>query len=190
MDEFHRAPGGPPGSPYDLPPGGRKRKWAAGLLSFCFPGLGHMYAGAMLRGLFFMLLLIGLIFGVVLVAIEGVVPLIVLLSVMIPVVYFYALFDALQTTERSNAARSVYRPYYGAPSEPFVPPDAPEASRRSVGTNQVAWLILGGGIVIGLTVVRPDWLEALGSDSGALVGAMVLIGAGVVLLISSGGKKR
>ncbi|MCI3923115.1 hypothetical protein MO973_23090 [Paenibacillus sp. TRM 82003] len=177
---------------YGIPPR-RKRKWAAGLLSFLFPGLGHMYAGAMLRGLFFMLLLIGLIFGVVLVAMEGVVPLIVLLSVMIPVVYFYALFDALQTTERWNDARA-YRfpppPYGPAPAHSPEAGVAGPASGRSIGAGQVALLLVAFGVCIGFFLVQPDWLEDLRDGSGALVGAMILVGAGVVLLLSGAGKKR
>jgi len=159
----------------------KKRKWAAGLLSALFPGIGHMYAGAMQRGLFFMLLLIGNIFGVVLVSIEGIVPLIVLLAILIPVVYFYTLFDALQTTDRVNAEAS--RPPYGDDALRQTEPH-----RRTSGSHIA--IALGGLALFGFWATNgSDWMEGFLDGNGSLIAAGALILAGVLVYFSGSGKK-
>jgi hypothetical protein len=165
----------------------KKSKWAVGLLSFLFPGLGHLYAGAMQRGLFFMLLLAGNIFGVVLVSLEGIVPLIVLLSVMIPVVYFYSLFDALQTTEKVNASREeAYRAVGGQTSGSERQPH----KARSIDGGQGGLVLIGLGGLLFIAVEQPKWLEEIWEGSGALVGAVILTVVGVIIYLSGSRKNR
>lgn len=179
----------PPYPPY--PPGRKKRKWAAGLLSFLFPGLGHFYAGAMQRGLFFMLLFVGAIVGVVFFAESGIVPLIVLISIMIPVVFFYSLFDALQTTDRINR----YGEDYSFPHPPGAfgnPYDVPAGSayRRSISGSQAGIALIAVGALLFLATNKPAWVETLIQGSGSFVGALILIGAGVYLFISESRKNK
>ncbi|WP_199624742.1 hypothetical protein [Paenibacillus alkalitolerans] len=191
--QFGTPPAVPPYSPYSpyppYPPAKRKKKWAAGLLSFLFPGLGHLYAGDMQRGLFFMLLFVGNIVGIVFFSEGGIVPLIVLLAVMIPVVFFYSLFDALQATDRVN--QQVQYPYQvpdpGADS--FSPP-AGSTYRRSIGGSQIGIALIGVGALIFLTVNKPAWLESLIESSGSIVGAVILIGAGVLLFVNESRKNK
>jgi len=156
--------------------GPKKSKWAAGLLSALLPGIGHMYAGAMQRGLFFMLLLIGNITGVVLVSIEGIVPLIVLLAILIPVIYFYTLFDALQTAERVN--RGTVRYGEGEPGG---------APRLGSGTLPWVW----AGLLFGVFWLSSgaSWVEPVLEGRGSLIVAAAFIVAGL-LVFAFGGRKK
>lgn len=167
----------------------RKSKWAAGVLSFFFPGLGQLYAGAMQRGLFFMLLFAGNIFGVVLVSMEGIVPLIVLLSVLIPVVYLYSLFDALQITERYNNASEARQHASGIRTAAAVP--VPESARRgSLGSGQTGLIVVGSVAVLFMAVEQPGWFEGVFNGSGALIGAGLMIFTGVLIFFAGSNRKR
>lgn len=195
--DFGPPPGGVPpfGAPYPpyppLPPVPKKRKWAAGLLSFILPGLGHFYAGAMQRGLFFMLLFVGNIVGIVFFGEANIVPLIVLLSVMIPVIFFYSLFDALQTTDRVNQFGGNYSMPYGSGVTPY-PIDAPGGSayRRSISGSQIGIGLIAIGALIFLAANKPAWIENLLSGSGSFIGAVILIGGGVFLFIAETRKNK
>ncbi|HZG86520.1 DUF6677 family protein [Paenibacillus sp.] len=160
-----------------------KSKRAAGLLSFLFPGLGHLYAGAMQRGLFFMLLFIGNIFGVVLVSIHGVVPLIVLLSVLLPVVYFYALFDALHAIERAKAA----------PERRFEPSGAAGTLPSETGKPNLGSAVpiaIGGLVVFAiLSSDGSDWTDRFVEIDLSLIVAAAFITTGVVMLMTGTGRK-
>ncbi|WP_309120986.1 DUF6677 family protein [Paenibacillus sp.] len=154
----------------------KKKKWVAGLLSALFPGIGHLYAGAMQRGLFFMLILVGNIFGVVLVSIEGIVPLIVLLGILIPVVYFYTLFDALQTTDRMNRFDG----------------DASGAASPQRGRSSLAqYAFIGGGLLFAAywATTGGEGLDSIAGDNGPLIVAGALILIGVFVFLSGAGKK-
>ncbi|MBW5449388.1 hypothetical protein GE107_25510 [Cohnella sp. CFH 77786] len=129
MSEWNRSNpyyhGYPPGYPDDprLHPA-RKRKWIAGVLAFFFPGTGHFYLGQMVKGAVIMLLLAANICAIVFTAIEihEVFP-IVLLSLFIPILYFYNLFDAIQSTDIVNDRRihAAWQAYpYGMPGN--LPP--------------------------------------------------------------------
>ena len=159
-----------------------KSKWAAGLLSFLFPGLGHLYAGAMQRGLFFMLLFIGNIFGVVLVSIHGVVPLIVLLSVLLPVVYFYALFDALHAIERAKAA----------PERRFEPSAAsslPLETGKPGRGNAATIAICAFGVFALLSFDGSRLMDRYVEIDLSLIVAGLFIATGVIMLMAGAGRK-
>jgi len=179
-----------PYPPGDAPP--LKRRWAAGLWSLLFPGVGHMYAGAMQRGLFFSLLLIGNIFGVVLVSIHGIVPLIVLLAVLIPVVYLYALFDALQTTDRVNARltdASRGPNAVGRANEPSFAVPPPQAGTPAVFDRSKVGLALAGlGAFLFLKAGPADWVDPFVRGNGGLIVAGAFIGIGVWLYLADGKK--
>lgn len=130
----HRShPGYPPG----YPPGyrdprmayPRKRKWIAGLLAFFVPGTGHFYLGQMVKGIGVMLLLAMNIVSIVF-AVEQLnnVLAIVLLSLLLPIIYFYSLFDAIQSTDVVNERRyhSAWQAYT-APTFGMPGPAAPHA---------------------------------------------------------------
>ena len=75
----------------------------SGFFTFCFglvPGMGQMYLGYMKRGISLMLMFVGVIFVSALLNIG-------LLCIVLPVIWAYALFDALnlrtQTPEQAEA---------------------------------------------------------------------------------------
>lgn len=65
-----------------------KTKFFTFVLSF-IPGVGHLYLGLLTRGLHFMLLFFGGVFIVFLTEMEE-------LIILMPIIWFYSLFDALQ----------------------------------------------------------------------------------------------
>lgn len=185
-------PYGAPFPPYPpLPPVRRKRKWAAGLLSFLLPGLGHFYAGAMQRGLFFMLLFAGNIVAIVLFAEAEFVPIIVLLGLLFPVIFFYSLFDALQTTDRVNQYGGNYSMSYGSGAPPY-PYEGPGGSayRRSISGSQIGIGLIVVGALIFLAANKPVWIQNLLTGSGSFIGAVVLIAGGAFLFITETRKNK
>ncbi len=145
----------------------RKSKFVAVLLGFFFPGMGHFYLGLMQRGLLMMMLLALDIVTIVYFSTsnDGTnVPLIVLLSLLLPVIYFYNLFDAMQNTDKVNR-----QALYG--------------DMKSV--KQGPWLgilLVLIGMMLMLFTVDPDWLRWLLHNGGSFAGAGVLIAGGVYLL--------
>lgn len=113
---------------------GKKSKWIAGLLSFFIPGTGYFYLGLMVKGIMVMLLFALNIVAITFAAMEMNNPLIViLLSLLLPIIYFYNLFDAIQSTDIVNAKNSHAgwaHPFYGMQGAPLpnapVPSDAPQ----------------------------------------------------------------
>ncbi|GAC41812.1 hypothetical protein [Paenibacillus popilliae] len=168
--------GMPPVSPvYGTPPQ-RKSKFLSLLLSFIFPGSGHFYLGLMQRGLLIMMLFALDIVAIVYFSATDArinVPLVVLLALMLPVIYFFNLFDALQSTERVNQ-----RAVYGLGAD---------------NVKQDPWLgllLLFGGVVLLLFTVDPAWLRWFFSNAGSYAGAAVLIGGGIFLLIKESRKRH
>ena len=160
--------------PDSLPP--RKRKWAAGALSAVFPGLGHMYAENMQRGLFFMLLFIGDIFTLVLVAMEGIVLMIILFALLIPVIYLYALFDSLIMVERANSDRRS---------------PAPSGFGRPLSDNKGQTMLAGLILVCALLWIASDvtgWNQLI-HENGSLIAAVFFIVIGLMILIAESRKK-
>lgn len=115
--------GYPPGYPQTPPPYvPRKSKWIAGLLAFFIPGTGHFYLGQMVKGVIIMLLIAADICAITFAGIQmDNVLLIVLLSLLLPIIYFYSLFDAIQSTDVVNQPRLYPQwpgPVYGMPPGP------------------------------------------------------------------------
>ena len=79
----------------------RKSKFATVVLS-ALPGLGHMYLGWQQRGLFFMLAFFLAIF---LTSMTGGM---LLVGFLIPVIWFYSLFDALQCFDQDSLPPGQY----------------------------------------------------------------------------------
>lgn len=168
----------PPGYPQDPGPKVRKRKrWLAGLLAFLLPGIGHMYLGLMVKGIVIMLLLAFNITGIVFVATEGHNVLsVVLLSLMIPIIYFYNLFDAMQSAEIVNERLEAGGAW---PPRGWSSASQAEANMRSVPAASVLFLAAAGVVVVILADI--SWSNWLFNSSLSIVGAVVLIGAGIGL---------
>jgi hypothetical protein len=169
----------PQGNPYDgRRPIRKKSKWLAGLLAFLIPGIGHFYLGLMIKGIVFMLLIALDITAIVYVSIEGENVLsIVLLSLLLPIVYFYNLFDALQSTDTVNerSAAGSWNPQFG-----WTP--APPAARNGPrGITAGSMLFLGAAAIIVLIMTDISWSRWLFNSSGSIIGAILLIAAGAGL---------
>lgn len=144
----------------------RKSKFVTVLFAFLFPGLGHFYLGLMQRGLLMMMLLaLDIVAMVYFIENMGAnVPLIVLLSLLIPVVYFYNLFDAMQHTEKVNTA-ALYGTPYQVKQEPWL-----------------GAILIVIGMLLFLFAFDPSWLRFVFHNAGSFVGAAILILGGIFLL--------
>lgn len=165
----------------------RKSKVVAGILSFLVPGTGQLYLGLMQRGMVIMLLLIINIFAIVYYATNAVtsIPLIVLFSLFVPVIYFYNIFDALQQTDRVNGQ------WNGTYSDPLDEADASinrSFKKLSKGSG-IGYLLVMGGIVLFLVSSKPAWLNKIFDLLGSSIGAIILIVIGVVMLFREMAKK-
>ncbi|MCM3130376.1 DUF4097 family beta strand repeat-containing protein [Paenibacillus provencensis] len=159
-------------------------KFVAGLLSALFPGLGHIYLGLYIKGLtFIFLLLLDLtaLFYFSSIGIQINVPLIILLSLVIPVIYFINIYDVLQLADwvlmkkrRSQAAgetnedSSILRPGIG-----FM------GWERGISFGML--LIFGGSLMV-LFVQKPRWLELYLAQFGLYAVGAALVIAGLLLL--------
>ncbi len=200
-DSGHRTPQGYP--PYYGRPPHRKSKWLAGLLSFLIPGVGHMYVGKMLKAIFIMLMIAGVITGIVQVAMSGGSALsIVLLSLLLPIIYFYSLFDAIQSADNVNAKLAAakwhgnagYPNGYSQPMPPQQPvqPHPYSMSPQPQQLSQPPFPELKGfplkrlalvAIVILLVIflAQETWSDWKIESTLSIIGAVLLIGAGVVM---------
>lgn len=172
--------GAPPtGYVPDVQSQARKRsKWLAGLLAFLIPGTGHMYLGLMIKGIVLMLLIALNITAIVFVSIEGNNVLsIVLLSLLIPIIYFYNLFDALQSTDSVNERKAAHaiNPQLGS----VVKPPIDEGLSRGIPPGSILFLAAAGVVI--LVMADINWTHWLFDSAGSMIGAVVLIGAGVGL---------
>lgn len=176
----------------ELPPGyapdprlpiRKKSKWLAGILAFLVPGIGHFYLGLMVKGIAIMLLVALDICAIVFAATHGLSALvIVLLSLMMPIIYFYNLFDALQSTDAVNDRRlhPGWTPgFYGVPGTPTPTAGGPDGAHRSVSASGLVLLAATGVILVLAADIR--WTHWLFKSTGTMIGAIVLIGAGIGL---------
>jgi hypothetical protein len=166
----------------------RKSKVLAGLLAFFVPGTGHFYLGLMQRGLFVMLALIIDIYAIVHTATMNPgsvnVPLITLFGLLVPAIYFYNIFDALQSTDAVNSAEE--DGFLGGLSG--FQPSARTGSNSTQGQGRLkganlGWLLVAGGCIVLLVSNKPDWMSQLLNSIGSYIGAGVLIGAGAYLFL-------
>jgi len=156
-----------------LPPIKLKRKWISCLFSLFIPGTGHMYLGMLQRGFLFMCLLacnISLITMLVSQDFNNT-ALITLISLFIPITYFYNIFDVLQTTDKINQ-----HIMQGA-----TPAEAAQQLTGS-GANLGYWFIGVGGWFF-LLSVKPAWLSAIIGALSSYLGGLLLVVVGVVLVI-------
>ncbi|CAG7652276.1 hypothetical protein PAESOLCIP111_06495 [Paenibacillus solanacearum] len=165
----------------------RKNKWIAGLLSFCIPGTGQFYLGLMQRGLSMMLLFFLDIFAIVFFATNGNnIPLVVLFSLLVPVIYFYNIFDALQQTDKVNHAEI---PGFYGESMPGEAPAGGFPNETRGSSNLIGYVLIGIGALLFLAGGKPAWLERVFEMAGSSVGALILIGVGAYMFYKESKKK-
>ncbi|RKN71835.1 hypothetical protein [Paenibacillus ginsengarvi] len=185
LPDMARPHGWDPYNPYQsMTP--RKRKWVAVLLSLFIPGTGHFYLGLMQKGLMIMLLIILDIFAIVHFSINmSSIPLITLLGLFLPIIYFYSLFDALLLTDKVNR-------------HAFMPPAAAdrageahgESSARPGSAPLIGWLLVGLGGLFFVFSAKPDWIRLMMNKMGTMIGGLVLIGIGIVLFLRNSSKPK
>ncbi|OXM83937.1 hypothetical protein [Paenibacillus rigui] len=174
----------PPFDPFKA----RKSKFVACLLSFLIPGTGQLYLGLMQRGMGLMLLLILDIFAIVFFATNSSsnIPLIVLFSLFVPVIYFYNIFDALQQTDRVNGR------WHDGLSDPLDSlgrgQSFPGVPKRFKGST-FGYVLIIGGIFLFLVSNKPAWLNQVFEWIGSSIGAIILIVIGVALFLKESFKK-
>jgi peptidoglycan/LPS O-acetylase OafA/YrhL len=182
IQEQHTGYGAPPAFLREqLSPVGKRSKWLAGLLAFLIPGIGHMYLGRMVKGIVLMLLIALDITAIVYVSIGGHNVLsIVLLSLLLPIIYFYNLFDAIQSTDIVNERRATgtYHLLQGFANRTAYPA-ADESMARGVPPVGILFLAAAGVVIV--IVADTGWTHWLFNSVGSMLGAIVLIGAGVGL---------
>jgi TM2 domain-containing membrane protein YozV len=167
--------------------GPRKNKIIAGLLSFLIPGTGQLYLGLMQRGMMIMLLLILNIFAIVYFSTSSStsIPLIVLFSLFVPVIYFYNIFDALQQTDKVNGH---WNGLYTDPLSEAGTTLKQPLKRLSKGST-LGYVLVIGGIFLFLVSNKPTWLNQVFDMLGSSIGAIVLIVVGVVMFVRESTKK-
>ncbi|GIO11225.1 hypothetical protein J19TS2_07800 [Cohnella xylanilytica] len=177
--------------PYGFEPNGfppqpqrrKKRKLAAALLSMIFPGTGHMYLGLMSKGVIIMLLLALNICGIVFVVEQANnVLIIVLLSLLIPILYFYNLFDVLQQTDAVNERHAAGWPTASGWPSASGWNGSPPAQGGSAGNVPVLGIVLlaVGGVAL-FSTANTEWTRWLLHSSGSMAGAIVLIAIGALV---------
>lgn len=190
LKERLRRWGGGYRQPFDpfMPRRPYKSKWVAGLLSFIIPGTGQFYLGLMQRGVTIMLLLALNIVAIVFTGLhaETNIPLIVLFSLMIPVIYFYNIFDALQQADRMNGSPGAggYEDWYAGPGT--VP--AGRANKPRGGKGSLGYVLIAGGVLLFMISSKPHWLNKAFEFLGSSVGAVLLIVIGVYLFFKESRK--
>lgn len=150
-----------------------KKKWFACFLSFIIPGSGHMYLGLMQRGLLFMLLIAFNISLITLIVSSGNpnVALVTIVSLCIPITYFYTIFDALQYTDKVNYVISLG----GSVSD---------AAKQLSSNNNMGFLLVAVGGWFFLLSVNPKWLTLIFESAiSTYLGGIILVVAGVIMIL-------
>ncbi|GGO07604.1 hypothetical protein [Saccharibacillus kuerlensis] len=146
----------------------KKRKAIACLLSAVIPGTGHVYLGLIQKGISFMLIILLVAESLLYFSSTGMrinVPLLILLGLTIPIIYFYSVYDVLQETDQVNERRQVLD------SEVYN-------WRKSM---KFALVLIGEGTLLLLLHSRPSWFRQLIEQYGREVSAVGLILLGAVL---------
>ena len=170
----------------------KKSKWIAGLLAF-MPGTGHFYLGMMLRGLFFMLLLILDIVAIDYISLNRElfnVPLIVLLSLFIPVIYLYNIFDAVLSAEKLNQKLEEARSLPPAADAFHVPPADGAFAEQTEITSRTGWFLLAVGLLLFFLGSKSLGLDRVLSFQGSFWVGLAFIAIGVFLHWRQAKKER
>ncbi|CAM3634494.1 MULTISPECIES: hypothetical protein [Saccharibacillus] len=156
----------------------QKRTLIACLLSALVPGTGHLYLGLIQKGISFMLTILLVIEALLYFSSTGIqinVPLLILLGLTIPVIYFYSVYDVLQATDRVNERRrAAERDMYNW--------------RKSM---TFGLLLLGEGALLLVLHGRPIWFRQLIEQYGRETAAVALVALGVIFAaVQAAGVRR
>ncbi|MEW4372467.1 hypothetical protein [Paenibacillus kandeliae] len=152
-----------------------KRKFFALLIAALVPGLGHMYLGLAQKGIQFIALLLLDVSALLYFTSKGIqinLPLLILLALLIPIIYFYNIYDVLQSTDWINDhIRALI---------PFKKKHRSFARLRGI---TFGILLIIEGVLICLFWLRPYWLRNIVSFWAGYLTAGVCLAVGLALLI-------
>lgn len=158
----------------------RKRKFVAGLCAALLPGLGHIYLGLFKKGISFIFVLILDASALLYFSSRGMhinVPFLIILGLMIPITYFYNLYDVLQTADYTITRRYKDLDTINEPEQERHNPFAGE------GSVSFGILLVVGGIVLTLFHQKPAWLGKYIEQYGQITIAIGLVVVGFVFSI-------
>ncbi|GGA50688.1 DUF4097 family beta strand repeat-containing protein [Paenibacillus physcomitrellae] len=158
----------------------RKLKLISVLLTALFPGLGHLYLRQLGKGI--TLIYFILIDAASLVYFSSVrmhinVPLLILLAILIPVIYFYSIYDVLQSTDYWNARRSGTARHKRTAAQAFW---------RGLGMGAQ---LIGGGLILFLLRQQPAWLSSFIQNYAGYTVAGFFLAAAVLLFMGENRRK-
>ncbi|WP_054957393.1 hypothetical protein [Paenibacillus dakarensis] len=163
----------------------RRRKIPALLLAALFPGMGHIYLGLYRRGIFFIMLMLLDISALLYFSSIGMqinVPLLIILGLLIPLGYFYNVFEVLQAADYILSRRR--RGEDGALSgKPHSTGYGKAGPFHGEGWLSFGLMLVGGGVLLILFHQRPHWLQVGIRDYGAKISAVVLIAGSIIVII-------
>ncbi|MFF2912772.1 DUF4097 domain-containing protein [Paenibacillus sp. NPDC057934] len=169
------------GQPKHIPPRPKrrrhKRKFVAGLLAALIPGSGHIYFGLLRKGISFIFAILLDISALIYFSSIGMqinVPLLILLGLLIPVLYFYNVYDVLQSADR------ILR--FPVEQDPGIAP-VPSKRRTFVTEPGLSFglMLLFGGALLFLFRQKPPWLQYFIEHYVEVAIAIALVGAGLLL---------
>ncbi|NOU91674.1 hypothetical protein GC093_00270 [Paenibacillus sp. LMG 31456] len=168
----------PPFVPYAY-----KSKLMAGLLAFFIPGTGHLYLGMMQKGLQIMMLIVIDICLIIAFNSERNTenPVQTFFGLMLPVIYFYNLFDTMHSTEKVNARNAFL--YQGDSYNGHIHNGFDEPVGQIFTSKKTGLLLIAGGIMIFLFSIKPQWFSELLHLMNSYLGAFVLIGIGIFMFL-------
>lgn len=157
-----------------------KRKFIGGLLSALIPGAGHVYFGLFRKGVSLLFLIALDISALLYFSSLGMrinVPLLLLLGLLIPVLYFYNVYDALQAADQAAAIRRVRDRTKAEGRKPRM--------RLKVREPELSFglLLLLGGTLMVLFRLRPPWLKVFFEQYAGLSIGILLALAGLALIL-------
>ncbi|WP_256702289.1 DUF4097 family beta strand repeat-containing protein [Paenibacillus sp. P32E] len=160
----------------------RKRKFIAGLLAALIPGTGHIYFGLLRKGISFIFIILLDIAALLYFSSIGMqinVPLLILLALMIPVLYFYNVFDVLQSADRLLRLPGELDP------ELSPLPETNRKRHRLVSEPGISFglMLLLGGALLFLFRQKPSWLQYFIEHSAGVTIAALLTFCGIGLAI-------
>jgi hypothetical protein len=109
---------------------------------------------------------------------QGSVLIIVMLSLLIPILYAYNIFDVLQKTDAVNDRLSAgYPTAAGWNGQPPAPGGQPQPQQVPI----VGIILLAAGGVALFSTANTEWTRWLLHSSGSMIGAIVLLVIGAVV---------
>lgn len=180
-------------------------KWISAVLSIIFPGVGHFYLGYASRGL----IVIGaLIVDIALIVFTSMymfvvfplgIALVTLLSLVLPVIYFFSIFDVLQLAERKHA----YNNLYAVAHAQSVDADGPgtdewpqevstihETSSSRTTPRVLGIVLIVIGVVLMISFLLPSQLMTWMFNHGETLFALGLLGMGSWLIWKQWDRKK